>query len=156
MDVAAFLSALGLARYEQAFRDHAISAEVLPKLSVEDLKELGISAVGDRRRLLEAIDALRYSPTTTAPAGAEAGLTASEGERRQVPVLFADLSGYTSLSNKLDAEVVHALLVRFFECVDRIVEEHGGRVDKHIGDCIMGVFGAPVAHGNDAERAVRA
>jgi class 3 adenylate cyclase/tetratricopeptide (TPR) repeat protein len=156
MDVAAFLSALGLARYEQAFRDHAVSAEVLPKLSVEDLKELGISAVGDRRKLLDAIAALRNSPTPTAPVWPGAGLTASEGERRPVTVLFADLSGYTSLSNELDAEVVHALLVQFFECVDRIVEEHGGRVDKHIGDCIMGVFGAPVAHGNDAERAVRA
>ena len=71
-------------------------------------------------------------------------------------MLFADLAGYTALSRELDAEEVHALLGRFFERVDRVVEEHGGRVDKHIGDCVMAVFGAPVAHGNDAERAVRA
>jgi class 3 adenylate cyclase/tetratricopeptide (TPR) repeat protein len=156
LDIAAWLAGLGLEQYEQTFQDNAISADVLPKLSVEDLKELGISAVGDRRRLLDAIAVLRKSATTSAPMWPGGELTASEGERRQVSVLFADLAGYTSLSNELDAEVVHALLDRFFEYVDRIVEEHGGRVDKHIGDCVMGVFGAPVAHGNDAERAVRA
>ena len=51
---------------------------------------------------------------------------------------------------------MHALLERFFTCADRLVAEHGGRVDKHVGDCVMAVFGAPIAHGNDAERAVRA
>ena len=71
-------------------------------------------------------------------------------------VLFADLAGYTALSRELDAEEVHALLERFFERVDGIVERYGGTIDKHIGDCVMAVFGAPVAHGNDAERAVRA
>jgi class 3 adenylate cyclase/tetratricopeptide (TPR) repeat protein len=81
---------------------------------------------------------------------------APEGERRQVTVLFADLSGYTALSRQLDAEEVHALLERFFARVDGIVERFGGTVDKHIGDCVMAVFGAPIAHGNDAERAARA
>jgi class 3 adenylate cyclase/tetratricopeptide (TPR) repeat protein len=73
-----------------------------------------------------------------------------------VTVLFADLSGYTALSNELDAEEVHALLDRFFEQTDRIIVEHGGHIDKHVGDCVMAVFGAPVAHGNDVERAVHA
>jgi class 3 adenylate cyclase/tetratricopeptide (TPR) repeat protein len=73
-----------------------------------------------------------------------------------VTVLFADLSGYTELSRQLDAEEVHALLERFFERVDGLIEGFGGAVDKHIGDCVMAVFGAPVAHGNDAERAARA
>ena len=72
-------------------------------------------------------------------------------------MLFADLAGYTALSRELDAEEVHALLERFFDLRrPPVVDEHGGRVDKHIGDCVMAVFGAPVAHGNDAERAVRA
>lgn len=78
------------------------------------------------------------------------------GERRQVTVLFADLAGYTAWGQQLDAEEVHALLERFFERADRIIQEHGGRIDKHIGDCVMGVFGAPIAHGDDAERAARA
>ena len=71
-------------------------------------------------------------------------------------VLFCDLAGYTALSRELDAEEVHALLERFFERIDGIVERFGGTIDKHIGDCVMAVFGAPVAHGNDAERAARA
>lgn len=78
------------------------------------------------------------------------------GELRQVTVLFADLSGFTRLSARFDAEEMHALLGRFFETVDGIVERFGGTVDKHVGDSVMALFGAPVAHGNDAERAVRA
>jgi class 3 adenylate cyclase/tetratricopeptide (TPR) repeat protein len=80
----------------------------------------------------------------------------SEGERRQVTVLFADLSGYTRLSHELDAEELHTLAGRFFDAVDAVVESYGGTVRKHIGDCIMAVFGAPFAHGNDPERAARA
>jgi class 3 adenylate cyclase/tetratricopeptide (TPR) repeat protein len=80
----------------------------------------------------------------------------SAGERRQVTVLFCDLVGYTHLSRELDAEEVHALLERFFARIDGIVESFGGTVDKHIGDCVMAVFGAPVAHGNDPERAALA
>ena len=71
-------------------------------------------------------------------------------------VLFVDLAGYTRLASELDAEEVHGLLDRFFARADRIVEAYGGSVDKHIGDCVMAVFGAPLAHGNDPERAARA
>ena len=81
---------------------------------------------------------------------------APEGDRRPVTVLFCDLVGYTRLSSKLDPEEVHTLLERFFTLVDTIVDRFGGTIDKHIGDASMALFGAPVAHGNDAERAVRA
>ena len=81
---------------------------------------------------------------------------APEGDRRPVTVLFCDLVGYTRLSSELDPEDVHALLERFFTLVDAIVDRFGGTIDKHIGDAAMALFGAPVAHGNDAERAVRA
>jgi class 3 adenylate cyclase/tetratricopeptide (TPR) repeat protein len=73
-----------------------------------------------------------------------------------VTVLFSDLVGYTQLSRQMDPEEVHGLLERFFARVDAIVESFGGTVDKHMGDCVMAVFGAPVAHGNDPERAARA
>src|SRR5262249_29289503 len=79
-----------------------------------------------------------------------------EGDRRPVPVLFADLTDYTRMSQRLDPEDVHALLGRFYEAVDEIVESFGGSIDKHIGDSVMAVFGAPIAHGDEAERAVRA
>ena len=70
--------------------------------------------------------------------------------------MFTDISGFTKLSGQLDPEETHVLLNRFFETADAIVEEYGGTVDKHIGDNVMAVFGAPIAHGNDPERAIRA
>jgi class 3 adenylate cyclase/tetratricopeptide (TPR) repeat protein len=77
------------------------------------------------------------------------------GERRHVTVLFADLTGFTSLSEKSDPEQTHELLNRYFEAVDGIIRSYGGTVDKHIGDGVMAVFGAPVAHSDDPERAMR-
>jgi class 3 adenylate cyclase/tetratricopeptide (TPR) repeat protein len=78
------------------------------------------------------------------------------GERRHAIILFADIAGYTDLTQKLDAEDVHALLMQFFEAVDHVIADHGGNVDKHIGDAVMAVFGAPVAHDNDTYRAAAA
>src|SRR5947199_6549134 len=83
-------------------------------------------------------------------------LPAPVGERRQVTILFADLSGYTRLSSAFDPEETHRLLTRFFELADAVITRWGGAIDKHIGDAVMGVFGAPVAYGNDVERALRA
>src|SRR6202171_3023876 len=78
------------------------------------------------------------------------------GDRRPVTVLFCDLVGYTELSSVLDAEDVHGLLQRFFALVDATVDRYGGTIDKHIRHAAMALFGAPLARGNDAERAVRA
>ena len=86
------------------------------------------------------------SPAATVPAA---------GERRQAAVLFADISGYTAMCARSDAEQVQAMLGRFFGAMDLVVTSYGGRVIDRIGDAVMAVFGAPVAHGNDAERAVR-
>ncbi len=80
----------------------------------------------------------------------------SGGERRPVTVLFADLVDYTRMSRTLDPEDVHAMLERFYAAADAIVERYGGSIDKHIGDSVMAVFGAPVAHDDDAIRAIRA
>ena len=77
-------------------------------------------------------------------------------ERRQVTILFADLSGFTCLTESLSQEELHRVMLRFFTEVDSILMSYGGVVDKHIGDAVMALFGAPVAHDNDHERAVRA
>ncbi len=77
-------------------------------------------------------------------------------ERRLVSVLFVDLVGFTSHSEKLDPEDVRAFLVPYYEHVRGELEGHGGKVEKFVGDAVMGVFGAPVTYGDDAERAVRA
>lgn len=91
-----------------------------------------------------------------APAAEAEIPAAAEAERRQVTILFVDLSGFTAFSSVRGPEETHRLLSRFFETVDGIVDSYGGTIDKHIGDAVMALFGAPVAHGNDPERAVRA
>jgi class 3 adenylate cyclase/tetratricopeptide (TPR) repeat protein len=77
-------------------------------------------------------------------------------ERRQVTVVFADLSGYTAVAERMDPEAVKSLVERCLRRLGEEVERYGGRVDKYIGDNLMSIFGAPVAHEDDAERAVRA
>jgi class 3 adenylate cyclase/tetratricopeptide (TPR) repeat protein len=89
----------------------------------------------------------------TAVTAAPEGPTA---ERRLVSVLFADLVGFTALSEARDAEAVRELLNRYFETADQIIGSYGGTVEKFIGDAVMAVWGAPTAHEDDAERAVRA
>lgn len=153
MDVAVWLHNLGMERYEPVFRENAIDADVLRNLTADDLKELGIASVGHRRKLLAALTELR---ARSEPRHGAASPAEAKGERRQVAVLFADLCGFTQMSREVDAEEVLAVLDRYFEQADRTVEQHGGHVDKHVGDCVMAVFGAPVSHGNDVERAVRA
>ncbi len=91
-----------------------------------------------------------------AAASSPTAVAGDDAERRPVTVLFADLCGYTRLSERLDPEDVHALLERYFGAVDGIVDRFGGRVDKHIGDAVMAIFGAPVARGDEPSRAVRA
>jgi class 3 adenylate cyclase len=76
-------------------------------------------------------------------------------ERRLVSVLFADLVGFTALSESRDAEEVRELLSRYFETCRRLVERYGGMVEKFIGDAVMAVWGTPIANEDDAERAVR-
>ncbi|MEO8630104.1 MAG: adenylate/guanylate cyclase domain-containing protein, partial [Betaproteobacteria bacterium] len=88
------------------------------------------------------------STRTSGPAG--------DGERRQATLLAADICGYSALCTKLDAEQVQALLGRFYDITDSIVGNYGGHIIDHAGDATLAVFGAPVAHDNDAERAVRA
>jgi hypothetical protein len=97
---------------------------------------------------------LEAEPAAPGPAAEKlAGLSQDFGERRQVTILFADLSGYTSLAAQRDPEETHRILGRFFEAVDSAVTQFGGAIERHIGDNVMGVFGAPVAHGDDPCRA---
>lgn len=150
MDIGDFLKQLDLERYLPAFIENEVDIKALPHLDEEDLKELGLP-LGPRRRLQNAVKDLQsgepHSPDTPDEPVAE---------RRQVTILFADLSRFSQISSQLGAEDTHILLNRYFETVDEIVENYGGTIDKHIGDCVMAVFGAPVAHSNDPERAVRA
>src|SRR5262245_37087524 len=77
-------------------------------------------------------------------------------ERKLVTILFADVTGWTALGEALDPEDVRALASRFYQHARRVVEEHGGTLEKFIGDALMAVFGLPHVHGNDPERALAA
>ncbi len=149
--VGAWLESLGLGEYAESFADNRIDMDVLPELTADDLKDIGVRAVGDRRKLLGAIERLGE-----APADVPLEIESFDASRRQVTVLFADISGYTALTHGLDAEDTHAILNRYFDAVDGVVRGHGGRIDKHIGDAVMAVFGAPIARTDDPERALRA
>src|ERR1700751_4498800 len=112
MDIEAWLQGLGLERYVPAFRDNEIDGEVLPKLTSEDLREIGVAAIGHRRKLLDAIAALGApSPTAAAlappppPAAVRGavpdGSPPADAERRQLTVMFCDLVGSTALAARL-------------------------------------------------------
>ncbi len=148
-----WLHEFGLAKYAGTFAEHEIGLSDLPLLTDEDLKELGIP-LGPRRRLQSA---LQQRQASNHAAANEIKLAfPPPGEWRQVTVLFADLSDFTMMAGELDAEELHNILNRYFQVVDAIIHRFGGRIDKHIGDGVMAVFGAPIAHTNDTERAVRA
>src|SRR5205807_837557 len=91
-----------------------------------------------------------------APSASARVVRAQAEERRTVSVLFADIVGYTTISERLDYESVKRLTERCMNRLEVEVTRFGGYVDQYIGDNLMAVFGAPLAHENDAERAVRA
>jgi class 3 adenylate cyclase/predicted ATPase len=158
MDIAAWLHGIGLEEYAPAFRDNRIDMRVLRKLTAEDLKDLGVTTIGDRRILLDAIAALREpaSPAESASKPAPAAAAASEAERRQVTVMFCDLVGSTALSARLDPEDLREVIGRYHACVAETANRSDGFVAKYMGDGVLVYFGYPQAHEDDAEQAVRA
>ena len=168
MDIVVWLRSLGLGKYEAAFRENEIDETVLPSLTHENLKELGVTAIGHRLKLLDAIAALRKDASVQAPSVTVAPARSSTvtptaasvaepvGERRHVTVMFCDLVGSTGISAGLDAEDWRDLVGAYLDAASAAVTEMGGHVAKKLGDGIMALFGYPVAQENDAERAARA
>src|SRR6516165_10278696 len=158
MDVGGWLRRLGLDQYEAAFRENRIDDTVLPRLTAEDLKDLGVGFVGDRRKLLDAIAALRAeasAPTPKSDALLATGKAAKDtAERRQVTVMFSDLVGSTALSARMDPEDLREVIAAYQKCVAEVVKRFGGFVAKYMGDGVLVYFGYPQAHEDDAERAV--
>src|SRR5713101_6065859 len=160
MDVGGWLRKLGLEQYEAAFRENKIDDTVLPSLTAEDLKDLGVGFVGDRRKLLDAIAAVRAeasAPTPLSDAPLATDKAAQDtAERRQVTVMFSDLVGSTALSARMDPEDLREVISAYQKCVAETVQRFGGFVAKYMGDGVLVYFGYPQAHEDDAERAVRA
>ena len=151
MEVAAWLRSLGLERYESIFRDNEIDWGVLPRLTSDDLREIGVVAIGHRRRLLDAIAALAGEPPATLDTPVRA-----EAERRQLTVMFCDLVGSTALSARLDPEDLREVIAAYHRTVAKIIAEADGFVSRYMGDGVLVYFGYPQAHVDDSERAVRA
>jgi class 3 adenylate cyclase len=124
MDLGVGLRSLGLERYEGAFRENEIDERVLPSLTQEDLKEIGVGPVGHRRILLEAIAVLRADTGATPPSAdvattssAPSGAPEDRAERRQVTVMFSDLVGSTALSARMDPEDLREVISAYQKCV---------------------------------------
>ena len=163
MEIGAWLRSLGLGKYEAAFRENEIDEKVLPNLTAEDLKDLGVGIVGHRRKILDAIAALRSDASGKTPS-ADASTTSSapsaspedRAERRHVTVIFSDLVGSTALSARIDPEDLREIISAYQKCVTETVRRFDGFVAKYMGDGVLIYFGYPQAHEDDAERAVRA
>ena len=172
MDIGGWLRSVGLERYEAAFRENAIDAEVLRDLTDQDLEKLGV-LLGDRRRLLRAIAALDGtsaaasspvplpSPVTSALISAAAASPTSStveeyGERRHVTAMFCDLVDLTGIAPKLDPEEWRGLVGAYLDAASTAVTEWGGKVANKLGDGLIALFGYPVAQENDLQRAAHA
>jgi class 3 adenylate cyclase len=175
--VSDWLNQLGMSEYAQRFAENRIDFSVLPDLTDQDLEKMGV-VLGDRRKMLRAIAALSSGASAAAPAtpviASAVALdpmkpippdappskfpTAADavGERRYLTVMFCDLVGSTAISTQLDAEEWRDLIGVYLDAASAAVTEMGGHVAKKLGDGLMCLFGYPVAHENDAERAARA
>jgi class 3 adenylate cyclase/tetratricopeptide (TPR) repeat protein len=154
MDVSDWLRGLGLDQYAPVFRENKITPDLLPSLTAEDLKELGVSLIGDRRRLLNAIAALTSAAEPEPPP--PKSVVRREAERRQVTILFCDLVGSTALSARLDPEDLRDVIGTYHRCCARVIEAAGGFVAKYLGDGVLAYFGYPRADEHAAELSVRA
>jgi class 3 adenylate cyclase len=145
---------------EAAFRGNAIDDAILPSLTADDLKDLGVGIVGHRRKLLDAIASLRADSNAQAaqqPAPSTTNTSSQDiAERRQVTVMFSDLIGSTALSARMDPEDLREVISAYQKCVAETVRRFDGFVAKYMGDGVLVYFGYPQAHEDDAERAVRA
>ncbi len=160
IDLDDWLRALGMERYVTAFHDHDVDGSLLPTITAEDLRDMGIASVGHRRQLLNAIALLRSGQASDLANGpfaekADRSHSVAPQQRRQLSVVFTDLVGSTQLSEQLDAEELSTLLTSYKSAVTEIVEEYGGFVAQYLGDGVLAYFGWPQAYDHDAERAVR-
>jgi class 3 adenylate cyclase/predicted ATPase len=154
--IADWLENLGMSEYAARFAENRIDFSVLPDLTDQDLRELGV-VLGDRRKLLRAIRELDADAAPlVSPATSSQPVPQDAAERRQVTVLFSDLVGSTALSSYLDPEDLREVISAYQKCVAATVRRLDGFVANYMGDGVLVYFGYPQAHEDDAERAVRA
>ena len=156
-DIGEWLDGLGLGEYAEAFQREQIALADLLDITEVDLQDMGLP-IGPRRRLLRAAAKLAASggDEVLAPVADTPAAPAREAERRQLTVMFCDLVGSTALSEALDPEDLRALMQAYQQTAGTVIERYQGHVAQYLGDGLLIYFGWPVAHEDDAERAVRA
>ena len=151
----AWLRGIGLGQYAGLFRANDIEAELLPGLTADDLKDMGVASLGHRKKLLAAIAALGAAPDVSSPP--RVAVTPTSGaERRQLTVMFVNLVGSTALSAELDPEDMRELIRTYQNTIAGEITRFDGHIAQYLGDGALAYFGWPKAHEDDAERAVRA
>ena len=159
-DVSEWLESIGLAEHARAFSDNGVDAELLPDLSNDDLKDMGVARLADRKRILKAIAELESAPHETAAEadGATDDLPTApaDAERRQLTVVFVDLVGSTELSRRLDPEDLRDVMRRYQDAVAGSIARYDGYLAKFLGDGVLAYFGWPQAFEDQTERAVQA
>ena len=153
--IADWLEKLGMSEYAQRFAENRIDLSVLPELTDQHLKDLGI-ALGHRLKMLRAIRELSNAAAPTPEPPPAQPKPQDSAERRQVTVMFSDLVGSTALSARMDPEDLREVISAYQKCVAETVGRVGGFIAKYMGDGVLVYFGYPEAHEDDAERAVRA
>jgi len=159
-EIRKWLEAIGLGQYGDAFEANKIDMDLLRQVDDQILKDIGVSAAGDRLRIRNAIAKLAPTPvaevylSSTTPTTHETA--AASAERRQLTVMFCDLVGSTALSARMDPEDLREVISAYQKCVAETVRRFDGFVAKYMGDGVLVYFGYPQAHEDDAERAVRA
>jgi class 3 adenylate cyclase/predicted ATPase len=164
IDLAAWLDSLGLSQYARAFAENNIEYAILSDLTENDLRNIGVSSLGHRKKLLRAIEALtaaRQPNGTTAEVSDVAAMPPAaaqhrEAEFRQITVMFSDLVGSTQLSEKLDPEDLQKLIDAYRRECSAAIRRYGGEAARYFGDGVMAFFGWPHAHEDDAVRAIHA
>ena len=152
--IAEWLASLGLSEYAQRFAENHVDAGVLPDLTDQDLRELGVP-LGHRRKMLRAIAQLNAAALEPAEAATERVLR-DEAERRHLTVMFCDLVGSTALSARLDLEEMWRVIAAYHACIGEVIGRYQGMIARYMGDGVLAYFGYPRAQEDDAEQAVRA
>jgi class 3 adenylate cyclase len=161
LNIGAWLRGLGLGQYEQLFRDNDVDADLLRRLSAEDLKETGVASFKHRRRIAEAIATLHEGSEPVSVSGASSGPGSgteprTSAERRQLAVKFVDLVGSSWLAERLDPEDLRAAVRSYQDACASVVARFGGFVAKYLGDGVLAYFGWPRTREDQAQQAVQA
>jgi class 3 adenylate cyclase len=151
--IAEWLASLGMSEYADRFAKNDIDITVLPELTDQHLKDLGVS-LGHRLRILRAIREHGGTTVNSRPPVSAASLQ-DNAQRRQLSVMFCDLVGSTALASRLDPEDLREIMSGYHRASTEVIVKYGGFVARYMGDGILAYFGYPRANEDDAERGAR-